>query len=94
MRSWATWGCILLVAAILLYNQRLGLAARTLETCETVNEVKATLVVYINQQIDRSQRSIPTIAYYQDHPVELGRALANLQEQRRQTSEAFAPTDC
>lgn len=79
---------------ILLYNQRAGLQARQSETCAAINETKAALVAYIDQQLDRSLRSLPTIDYYRRHPVELGKALSDLQEQREQTHEAFAPTSC
>lgn len=84
----------LMLAAVLYYNSHAGLIARQHETCDAVNEVKATLVLYIDQQLARSAKSLPTIDYYRDHPVELGRALANLERQRTATHEAFAPTSC
>ncbi len=87
----------MLIAALvvlLVYNHRSGLWARQTETCDAVNEVKMALVSYIDQQLARSAKSLPTIEYYRNHPVELGRALSNLERQRVATHEAFAPTDC
>ena len=86
---------------ILFYNQHSGLQARQRETraaleytCSSVNQQRSALVAYINQQLDRAEKSIPTLNYYQHHPVELGRALANISRQRRETQRAVAPLDC
>ena len=100
-RSLVVYALIILLAVGLLYGQREGNQARirevqriSLENCESVNKVKLTLSTYINQQISRSARSLPTIDYYRRHPVELGRALANIERQRQATNKAFAPTPC
>ena len=85
---------MVLLGVLLFYNNHSGLLARQADTCAAINEVKAQLVSYIDQQISRSQKSLPTVEYYQRHPVELGRALANLERQRTATHEAFAPTSC
>lgn len=90
-RTWIVVGALVLM---LVLSQRSGVAARQVETCQAINEVKAALVTYIDQQLDRSAKSLPTIDYYKRHPVELGRALANLERQRQATHEAFAPTSC
>lgn len=91
--------CALVV--VFVYSQRDGTAARdraqadqARENCEAINEVKAALVKYIGAQLDRSARSLPTIDYYRNHPVELGKALANLQQQREETAVAFAEKEC
>lgn len=94
MTRWRPWLLIGGLFVLMFVSQRTGLAARQFETCEAINETKAALVLYIDQQIDRSSKSLPTIDYYKTHPVELGRALANLQRQRQATHEAFAPTSC
>jgi len=83
-----------LFMALLVYNNHAGLIARQNETCDAVNEVQAALVTYVDQQISRSAKSLPTIDYYKRHPVELGRALSNLERQRQATHQAFAPTSC
>lgn len=94
LTRYRTWGIVVALIVMLIFSQRSGVSARQVETCQAINEVKAALVTYIDQQLDRSARALPTIAYYQDHPVELGRALANLERQRQATHEAFAPTSC
>lgn len=94
IRRWLTPVVVTLLFAILLYNQQAGLQARQRETCQAINETKAALVVYIDQQISRSIKSLSSIDYYRRHPVELGKALRNLELQRQQTHEAFAPSDC
>lgn len=93
-RRWSTLALVGLLGLLLVYNNHSGLLARQTETCEAVNQVKASLTSYIEQQLSRSAKSLPTIDYYKRHPVELGRALANLAEQREQTRQAFAPTSC
>lgn len=93
-RTYAMFGVVCVLTLLLFYNQRAGLAARQVETCKAINETKLALVSYIDKQIERSQRSLPTIEYYRNHPVELGKALSQMNEQRTQTHEAFAPTDC
>lgn len=82
------------LCVVFLLSQRMGIAARQTETCDAVNEVKVALVSYIDQQLNRSAKSLPTIDYYKRHPVELGRALANLERQRQATHEAFATSSC
>lgn len=82
------------LGVLMIYNQRAGNQARIYENCQAINDVKAALVTYVDQQIARSAKSLPTIDYYKRHPVELGRALANLERQRTATHEAFAPTSC
>lgn len=94
MRQYATVALVVFLAALLIVNQRTGLSARQRQTCEAINQTKAALVNYIDQQIARSSRSLPTIQYYKKHPVELGRALADLQRQREETHLAFAQTNC
>lgn len=89
-----TWIAVAVLCVVFLLSQRMGLAARQTETCEAVNEVKAALVTYVDQQLNRAAKSLPTIDYYHRHPVELGRQLAALERQRQSTHEAFAPTSC
>lgn len=89
-----TWLILGALVSVFIYSLTQGLAARQSETCDAVNEVKAQLVSYIDAQLIRSAKALPTIDYYKQHPVELGRALANLSEQREATHLAFAPTSC
>lgn len=94
LSKYRTWLVVLGLVLLLVASQRSGIVARQQANCEAINEVKATLVTYVDQQIDRSSKSLPTIEYYKNHPVELGRALANLERQRQATHEAFAPSSC
>lgn len=96
-----TAAAVIVLACVLLYNGKNGAPARAerseslaVEVCQENNAVKAALRDYIIEQIDRSQRSLPTIEYYQNHPVELGKALANIRAQRDDTRTAFAPKPC
>ena len=95
------WGLLLFLALILLYNQHSGNQARIRDTrqtqldmCGALNAERESLRDYIGGQIDRAEKSIPTLNYYQHHPVELGRALANMARQRKETQRAFAPLEC
>lgn len=100
-RGLVMWGLVIVLAVVLLYNQHSGNQARirdannsVTETCRAVNLERGALREYIGQQIDRAEKSLPTLNYYQHHPVELGRALSNLANQRRETNRAFKPLDC
>lgn len=76
------------------FNQKMGLAAKSQEICNTLNKSNATLLEYIVDQVDRSKKSLPTITYYKKHPDELKNALNNIEQQRQDTIKAFAPVDC
>ena len=100
-RSVLMWGLVVILALILLYNQRSGNQARIRDTkqsqidlCLAQNSERSALRDYISAQIDRAEKSIPTLNYYQHHPVELGRALSNLASQRAETRRVFAPIPC
>lgn len=94
IRSYASLVLVGVLVLAVLWNQHDGLPARQRETCAAINEVKSTLVSYIDQQLNRAAKSLPTIEYYKQHPVELGRQLAAIERQRQATHEAFAPTSC
>lgn len=93
-RKYVTPALIVILGLLLFYNNHSGSLARQERNCDAINEVKAQLVSYIDQQIARSSKSLPTVDYYRRHPVELGKALASLERQRSATHEAFAPTSC
>lgn len=46
---------------------------------------------YVLNSTDRAIKSLPTVAYYKDHPEEMARAIRNLEEQR---DEFDTPLDC
>ena len=88
-QNWATVGAVILLLFVLAWGQRSGIPAKqrenaeqTVEVCRAVNEVTVTLRTYILQQIKRSERTLPTLEYYKNRPVELGRALANITRQK------------
>lgn len=100
-RTFTMWGLLVILALILLYNQHSGNQARIrdtkqtqIEMCQALNAQRKSLTDYIESQIDRAEKSIPTLNYYQHHPVELGRALANMARQRKETQRAFGPLEC
>lgn len=76
------------------FNQNQGLAAKSNEICETLNTANATLSDYILDQIARSEKSLPTLDYYKEHPDELSDVLNNLRKQKADTISAFKPADC
>ena len=55
--------------------------------CEDLQSLRS----YVLHSTDRAIKSLPTIAYYKEHPEEQARALGNLQSQRQEFS---APLDC
>lgn len=87
-------GVSLLLVGAVFYNQHLGTVAQARNTCERLNTANSTLSDYILDQIDRSEKSLPTIEYYQNHPDELSQALTNIRKQRADTIKAFAPVKC
>lgn len=89
-----TWFLILLLGIILLWSQHAGTVARQRDTCNQVNALKLALIGYVDNQLDRSAKSLPTVGYYRQHPVELGRQLAAINRQRIATHDAFAPSSC
>ena len=93
-RGRLTWGLIILVGIVLLWSQHAGTAARQRDTCHQVNDLKTALIAYVDNQLDRAAKSLPTVGYYRQHPVELGRQLAAINRQRAATREAFAPSSC
>lgn len=54
--------------------------------CLKVEAVKA----YIEDSILRGEKTLPTLAYYKEHPIELGVALSELRRERGE----FAPAAC
>lgn len=80
--------------AVVWWTGHSGVAVQSQRNCEAINQSNAVLEHYIEQQINRAVDSLPTIEYYKQHPVELGRQLRNLEEQRAATREAFAPRPC
>lgn len=83
----------LLIGAI-FYNQHLGTTATARNTCERLNTANSTLTQYILSQIARSEKTLPTLQYYQEHPDELQDALKNIRQQKTDTIKAFAPVTC
>lgn len=100
-QSWQTAAAVVALLLVMAWGQRQGTPAtardaetQSQEVCVAVNSVKLQLRAYILQQIARSEKTIPTLEYYKNRPVELGRALANIETQRRQTNDAFVETPC
>ena len=89
-----TWALIIVLIGVVIYGQRSGPAAQSHSTCVAVNQVKDAIRSYVNNQLDRAEKSIPTISYYINHPVELGRQLAEINRQRAATNEAFVDSSC
>lgn len=57
-----------------------------LDICREVEKVKAQIYM----TVDRSNKSLPSIAYFREHPVELEAAL----RQNQRTLKTFAPGHC
>lgn len=68
--------------------------ALAVQVCERQNDANETLLSYIEQQLDRAEKTIPTFSYYRAHPEERATALRNLHQQRRDTREAFRTEPC
>lgn len=66
----------LILAAVMLVFLFGGNASRA--RCNELQDVRA----YILGATDRALESVPTVAYYQEHPDELKQALGSLREQR------------
>ena len=71
-----------IVALVFLYA-----ADKSQGRCSDLQDIRS----YVLQSTNRAIKSLPTIAYYKEHPEEQARALGNLQSQRQEFS---APLDC
>lgn len=80
--------------ALVWYDQGQGETAVVNRMCATLNQSNASLHKYIDTQLARAEKTLPTLDYYKQHPSELHDALNRIIEQRRETDEALAPTDC
>lgn len=99
--NWALVGAVLLLVFVLAWGQFSGVPAQveqigedTSLTCEAVNRTNRGLLAYINRQLNRAEKATPTLAYYRAHPVELGRVLATIQQQRKDAARQFGPVSC
>lgn len=100
-RSKSTTIALLALLAALVYGQVRGTPAqsrqavdKTTEVCVAVNQMKAAWVEYVDKQIGRAKKTLPTIDYYRKHPVELGKQLALLDRQKNELHRKFAPDEC
>ena len=94
VRQYLTWLLICVGLVVVIYGQRSGVQAKQHDTCVQVNQIKEAIRSYVDNQLDRSVKSLPTIGYYRDHPVELGRQLAEINRQREATQAAFVDGSC
>lgn len=74
-----------LAVVLLLFNIASGLAVGQYN-CDQINHLKA----YNLESIKRAEKSLPTIAYYREHPVELQRQMRLLKD----AEGHFQPTHC
>lgn len=79
---------------VFAYGQRSGTAARQRDTCEQVNELKAAITNFIAAADKRSIKALPENSYYRAHPVELGKAIAQINQQEVEAQQAFAQSNC
>jgi hypothetical protein len=93
-RSALTLGLIVLLLGLLWWNNHAGLNAKQQQNCQAINNERQAILNYIDQQLDRAEKSLPTIGYYKQHPVELGRQLAAINLQRQDAAKAFAQVSC
>ena len=79
-------GCsaMILAAVFLLF---LTAADKSSHRCEDLQHLRS----YVLSSTNRAIKSLPTIAYYKEHPDERIRALDSLERQRDQFSD---PLDC
>src|SRR6187401_2719542 len=97
-RPWATTAALIALLAVLVYGQLNGVPAqsrdavgKTTDVCQAVNELKDGFHKFVDAQLDRAAKSLPTIDYYRSHPVELGRQLALLKQQHEDIHVVVAP---
>lgn len=76
---------ILILSAVIAYSTFIARDHR-LTICEEVEKVKAQ----IHMTVERSNKTLPTIVYFREHPAELKQAL----EQNQKTLKTFAPDSC
>ena len=79
---------------VLYWSHHNGVIAQQQKTCADLNQTKAALVGYFNEQIERAKTTLPTLQYYKDHPRELGEQLQLLRQQQMEFNQALAPTKC
>lgn len=97
----AYFGVMLLLCGAVWYDNTRGEKAQAnkiqetaIAACVKLNESNRTLKDYILDQIARSEKSLPTVEYYKEHPDELEDALKNIKRQRADTINAFSPVPC
>jgi type II secretory pathway pseudopilin PulG len=91
---WATVVVVVVIVVVLLAfsSARLGRrqdyqsAQSALRNCLVIEQLKRQ----IYETALSSERRLPTLAYYQEHPRELPGAL----KEAKQTVERFSPSDC
>lgn len=75
--------CVLAIALAWVFYEQ---TQTTRQICEGQNRQNALIV----QQLQRGEKNLPRLVYYQHHPRELASQLAQIHEEER----AFGPQSC